>query len=106
VPAVAALEQLRLDAPITLLAGDNGTGKSTLVEAVAEAMGFAPEGGELERAGELPAVRSRSARPTPARSSSSRRIRRSCSPARERGSTSSTATASRRAPTTTWRPSG
>ena len=56
VPAVAALEQLRLDAPITLLAGDNGSGKSTIVEAVAEAMGFATEGGELERAGELPAV--------------------------------------------------
>jgi predicted ATPase len=56
VPAVAAVEGLRLDAPVTLLAGDNGTGKSTLVEAIAEAMGFAPEGGELERAGELPPV--------------------------------------------------
>ena len=41
---------------MTLLAGDNGTGKSTLVEAIAEAIGFAAEGGELERAGELPAV--------------------------------------------------
>jgi predicted ATPase len=38
------------------LAGDNGTGKSTIVEAVAEAMGFASEGGELERSGELPPV--------------------------------------------------
>ncbi len=56
VPAVAAFEQLRLDVPITLLAGDNGSGKSTIVEAVADAMGFAAEGGELERAGELPAV--------------------------------------------------
>ena len=56
VPAVAAIESLRLDAPITLLAGDNGTGKSTLVEAIAEAIGFAAEGGELERPGELPAV--------------------------------------------------
>jgi predicted ATPase len=56
VPAVAAVESLRLDAPVTLLAGDNGTGKSTLVEAVAEAIGFAAEGGELERSGELPAV--------------------------------------------------
>jgi predicted ATPase len=56
VPAVAAVEQLRLDAPVTLLAGDNGTGKSTLVEAIAEAMGFSTEGGELDRAGELPAV--------------------------------------------------
>ena len=56
VPAVAAVEDLALDAPVTLLAGDNGTGKSTLVEAIAAAIGFAPEGGELERAGELPAV--------------------------------------------------
>jgi predicted ATPase len=57
IPAVAAIESLRLDAaPVTLLAGDNGTGKSTIVEAVAEAMGFAAEGGELERLGELPAV--------------------------------------------------
>ncbi len=55
-PALAAVDDLRLDAPVTLLAGDNGTGKSTLVEAVAEAMGFAPEGGELERPGDLPAV--------------------------------------------------
>jgi predicted ATPase len=56
VPAVAAIEDLRLDAPVTMLAGDNGTGKSTLVEAIAAAIGFADEGGELERSGELPAV--------------------------------------------------
>ena len=56
VPAVAAAGDLALDAPVTLLAGDNGTGKSTLIEAIAEAMGFAPEGGELTRLGELPAV--------------------------------------------------
>jgi predicted ATPase len=56
VPAVAGIDGVALDAPVTLLAGDNGTGKSTIVEAIAEAMGFAPEGGELERAGELPAV--------------------------------------------------
>jgi len=56
VPAVAAVEAMRLDAPVTLLAGDNGTGKSTLIEAFAEAIGFAPQGGELERAGELPPV--------------------------------------------------
>ena len=56
VPAVAAVEAMRLDAPVTLLAGDNGTGKSTLIGAFAEAFGFAPQGGELERAGELPPV--------------------------------------------------
>jgi len=55
-PAVAGIEDLRLDAPITILAGDNGTGKSTLVEAIAEAMGYAAEGGEFERSGELPPV--------------------------------------------------
>ena len=56
VPAVADVEALRLDAPVTLLAGGNGTGKSTVVEAIAAAMGFADEGGELERSGERPAV--------------------------------------------------
>ncbi len=56
VPAIAEVERLDLDVPITLLAGDNGTGKSTVVKAIAEAIGFAPEGGELERSGELPPV--------------------------------------------------
>ncbi len=50
------IEQLRLDRPVTLLAGDNGTGKSTIIEALAEAVGFDEGGGELERSGELPAV--------------------------------------------------
>ncbi len=44
------------DQPVTLLAGDNGTGKSTVIEACAAAMGFDAQGGELERLGELPAV--------------------------------------------------
>jgi predicted ATPase len=56
VPAVAAVGELRLDRRITLLAGENGMGKSTLVEAIAEAVGFTSEGGELDRLGELPAV--------------------------------------------------
>src|ERR1700690_2886202 len=56
VPALSAIEQLRLDVPVTLLAGENGAGKSTILELVAEAIGFAAQGGELERAGELPAV--------------------------------------------------
>src|SRR4051794_25613127 len=46
VPAVQQIEALSLDQPITLLAGENGSGKSTLIEAFAEAIGFAPEGGE------------------------------------------------------------
>jgi len=56
VPAVAAVETLSLERPVTLLAGENGSGKSTITEAIAKAIGFADEGGELERSGELPAV--------------------------------------------------
>lgn len=37
--------RLALDAPVTVLVGENGTGKSTLLEAVAVACGFNPEGG-------------------------------------------------------------
>jgi predicted ATPase len=56
VPAVAGIEQLRLDQPVTLLAGENGTGKSTILEAIAAAIGFGEQGGEFSRLGELPAV--------------------------------------------------
>jgi predicted ATPase len=56
VPAMRDLAALDLDAPVTLLAGDNGTGKSTLIETIAQAVGFASQGGEYERAGELPPV--------------------------------------------------
>ena len=54
-PAIAAADSLVLERPVTLFAGDNGTGKSTLIEAIAESMGFGSQGGELDRAGELPA---------------------------------------------------
>jgi predicted ATPase len=53
---LARLDDVCFDQPVTFLAGDNGTGKSTVVEACAEAMGFDPQGGELERLHELPAV--------------------------------------------------
>jgi predicted ATPase len=56
VAALENVEDLSLDQPVTLLAGDNGTGKSTLTEACAEAFGFDLEGGELERSGQLPAT--------------------------------------------------
>jgi predicted ATPase len=56
VPAVAMIERLELGQSVTLLAGDNGSGKSTILEAIAAAMGFAAQGGEFERLGELPAV--------------------------------------------------
>ena len=54
-PAVEQVEHLRLTERVTLLAGDNGSGKSTILEAIAR-IGFAEQGGELDRLGELPAV--------------------------------------------------
>lgn len=47
-PAVLALqkrERLTLSAPVTFFVGENGTGKSTLLEAIAVCCGFNPEGG-------------------------------------------------------------
>ncbi|WP_409347049.1 AAA family ATPase [Paenibacillus sp. MBLB4367] len=46
-PAVRRLEQLELHPKVTYLVGENGTGKSTLLEAIAVAWGFNPEGGTL-----------------------------------------------------------
>jgi predicted ATPase len=47
IPAVAQVlaEGLELPPGVTLLVGENGTGKSTIVEAVAMAFGLSPEGG-------------------------------------------------------------
>jgi predicted ATPase len=47
VPAVAQLvrDGLDLDPGVTFLVGENGSGKSTIVEAVAMAYGLSPEGG-------------------------------------------------------------
>ena len=42
-PAVAKIEQLSLRNSVTLLAGENGTGKSTILEAIATAIGFAEQ---------------------------------------------------------------
>ncbi len=36
---------LEFDRPVTFLVGENGTGKSTLLEGIAVACGFNPEGG-------------------------------------------------------------
>lgn len=47
-PAVGFLEEkgsLEIDSDVTFLVGENGTGKSTLIEAIAVACGFNPEGG-------------------------------------------------------------
>jgi predicted ATPase len=44
-PAVRSLERLVLHPAVTFLVGENGTGKSTLLEAIAVVCGFNPEGG-------------------------------------------------------------
>ncbi len=45
IPAVRNLDSLEFHPAVTFLVGDNGTGKSTLLEAIAVAFGFNPEGG-------------------------------------------------------------
>ena len=45
IPAVRNLDTLAFHPRVTFFVGDNGTGKSTLLEAVAVASGFNPEGG-------------------------------------------------------------
>lgn len=48
IPAIRYLmrqRQLELESPVTFFVGENGTGKSTLLEAIAVAYGFNPEGG-------------------------------------------------------------
>ena len=44
-PAVRNLDRLVLHPAVTFLVGENGTGKSTLLEAIAVVCGFNPEGG-------------------------------------------------------------
>jgi predicted ATPase len=45
IPAIRELDQLRLESPVTFFIGENGTGKSTLLEGIAVAAGFNAEGG-------------------------------------------------------------
>lgn len=40
--------KLTFDTPVTFFTGENGTGKSTILEAIAIAMGFNPEGGSKD----------------------------------------------------------
>ena len=51
IPAVRHLKEtggITLEKPVTFLVGENGTGKSTLIEAIAVAMGFNAEGGSRD----------------------------------------------------------
>ena len=45
IPALKGLDRLVFDSNVTFFAGENGTGKSTLLEGIAVAYGFNPEGG-------------------------------------------------------------
>lgn len=45
IPAVRNLGTLRFHPDVTFLVGENGAGKSTVLEAIALALGFSPEGG-------------------------------------------------------------
>ena len=47
IPALKHLKTLEFQKSITFFAGENGTGKSTLLEAIATAYGFNPEGGTI-----------------------------------------------------------
>lgn len=45
IPAVRSCGELSLQSPVTFFTGENGSGKSTILEAIAIAAGFNPEGG-------------------------------------------------------------
>lgn len=45
IPAVRMLGQLKFHPDVTFFVGENGAGKSTILEALALALGFSPEGG-------------------------------------------------------------
>jgi predicted ATPase len=45
IPALRSLHELEFDNPLTFFTGENGTGKSTLLESMAQSYGFNAEGG-------------------------------------------------------------
>jgi predicted ATPase len=45
VPTIASLTEIEIGSRVVFFAGENGTGKSTLLEAIAAHYGFGPEGG-------------------------------------------------------------
>jgi len=47
IPSIRFLQELSFHEHVTFIVGENGTGKSTLLEAMAISLGFNPEGGSL-----------------------------------------------------------
>ncbi|WFA08868.1 AAA family ATPase [Tissierella sp. Yu-01] len=47
IPSIQSISQLYFNSNITFFVGENGTGKSTLLESIAVAYGFNPEGGNI-----------------------------------------------------------
>lgn len=45
IEAVSSVKELKFDRPVTFFVGENGSGKSTMLEAIAVSYGFNPEGG-------------------------------------------------------------
>ena len=45
IPAVREISHLTFHPDVTFFVGENGAGKSTVLEAIAMALGYAPEGG-------------------------------------------------------------
>ena len=45
IPAIGALYGIEFEQPVTFFIGENGSSKSTLIEAIAAAWGLNPEGG-------------------------------------------------------------
>jgi predicted ATPase len=45
IPAVREMGKIEFHADVTFLMGENGAGKSTVLEAIALALGYGPEGG-------------------------------------------------------------
>jgi predicted ATPase len=45
IPAVRVLDRLEFHPDVTFFVGENGSGKSTVLEAIAVALGYSPEGG-------------------------------------------------------------
>ena len=45
IPAVQSIDRMRFHPDVTFFVGENGSGKSTVLEAIALALGYGPEGG-------------------------------------------------------------